>query len=167
MRMLIQAAALMAATGVAPGASALTCAPPDSLRTFATAQAAPEGYVVLLGRLDFDEGRMPAPVIGGDGQAGGAPVGSPAPVPARLAGTALGPDGFTLPAPDAVTLRPICLGPWCGTIPTGETWLLFAERTAEGYEVETGPCGGWAFMDPDAATLDAVAACLRGAACAP
>lgn len=160
-RWIVHAATVLAATS----ASALTCSPPDPVRTFATAQAAPEEYVVLLGRLTFDDTQMPAPIISDDGTMGDVRDGPPDSLPAKLDGFALGQDGFTLPAPADLIVQPICLGPWCGHMPSGGTWLLFAERTAEGHVVETGPCGGWAFMDPDQATLDAVAACMRGEAC--
>lgn len=146
-------AALLAA--LAAPAHALTCAPPDPLRSFQEAQAAPEAYVVLNGRLDVDRGLMPP----GDGS-----VRDPGPVPAAFDGVALGLEGFAQPLRAEVTVQPVCAGPWCGSIGPG-TYLLFAQDTGAGYEVTVGPCGGRAFGDPEAAVLDALVACLRGEGC--
>ena len=86
------------------------------------------------------------------------------PVPARFDGFALGLAGFTRPLQTTVTLQPSCLGPRCGSMGQG-VWLVFAQRTEDGYRVAVDPCGGWAFQNPSEAVLDALAGCLRGEAC--
>lgn len=162
-RLLSLASALLAATG----AAALTCAPPDPIRSFLQAQESPDRYVILHGRLDFDPSLMPE--SGGpfpsDGPRPGAPDFLAPPVPARLTGFALGLDGFTRPVSAAVTLQPLCTGPWCGSIGPGGPWLLFARVLGGGYEVVVAPCGGGAFEAPSEAVLAQMAACLRGEAC--
>jgi hypothetical protein len=169
-RPLLLSAALLAATQ----AAALTCAPPDPVRTFGWAQESSDRYVILHGRLDFDRSRLPesgAPVPPYDPPPGyepphGAPDLLAEPVPARFEGFSLGLEGFTRPLSTAITLQPLCTGPWCGTIGPEGTWLLFARVLPDGsYEVQVAPCGGWAFENPSEAVLGRMAACLRGAAC--
>ncbi len=141
-------------------AAALTCAPPDPYRAFREAEAAPESYVVLHGQLDFDPARMPSGGYDEPGSATGLPS-----VPARFEGRSLSAQGFATPFSTPITLQPTCAGPWCGGgIVPGE-WLLFAHRTAAGYEVEIGACGGWAFDLVSEETLRGLAACMRGAPC--
>ena len=152
-RGLLLTACLLSATQ----AFALTCVPPDPIGAFQEAQAAPETYKVLHGTLSFDPSRMPP----GDGSA--APT--PEPVGARFTGFALGLAGFTRPVEAPMTLQPTCAGPWCGSIGPG-TVLLFAEVTDAGYIVEIGPCGGGAFDQVPEATLERLASCIRGEACA-
>lgn len=155
-RPLLLAAALLTATQ----AAALTCAPPDPLRSFREAQAAPESYVVLHGRLSFDPAAMPngrRPPRDGTGFP---------PVPARFDGFALGLAGFTRPVRATVLLEPTCLGPFCGSIGPGDDWLLFARPSERGtYRVGIDPCGAWVFDRVPEPTLDALAGCLRGDAC--
>lgn len=139
-------------------ALALSCVRPDPLVALAEAEASPDSHVVLRGRLDFDEGAMPAPV------SEGAPA--PEPVAARFEGAGLGRAGFAIPIVAKVTLRPVCAGPWCGSVPTGEAWVIFARVADEGYEVEVGPCGGALFRD-EPGVAEAVAACHAGGDCAP
>ncbi len=157
MRSVLAFLAVMAASP----ALALSCLAPDPLRSFQEAAAAPETYVVLLGRLDFDPALMPE---GGyqDRQDGD----DPAPVPARFQGQGLGPGGFAPSSVGALTLRPTCAGPWCGSVePAGGEWLLFARQVPGGWEVEVGPCGGMIFERPAQAVLDRLAACMGGEAC--
>jgi hypothetical protein len=134
------------------------------VRSFREAAAAPETYAVLLGRLDFDPALMPE----GGYVEGQAERPDPAPVPARFEGQGLGPRGFAPSSVAAVTLRPTCAGPWCGSLePGGGEWLLFAREAPGGWEVEVGPCGGMIFERPPQAVLDRLAACMRGEACGP
>lgn len=148
---------LVAALAASP-VGALTCAPPDPVTSFHRADAAPERHRALVGTLSFDDAALPPP-------ANEAPPSLPD-VPARLDGAAILPNGGS-PGSFGVTIRPTCAGSWCGWIPSGESWLLFVREEREALVVEVGPCGGWAFMDPTQAQLDAVTACLRGEACGP
>lgn len=164
---MIRALSVAAALFAAGPAPALTCAPPDPIRSFREAQASPDRYVVLHGWLDFDPALMPesAGPPPADGPQPGAPDFLAPPVPARFQGFALGLEGFTHPVSERVTLQPQCLGPWCGGLSPGGPWLLFARVAGNGYEVMVSPCGGGAFEAPGEATLARLAACLRGQAC--
>lgn len=145
---------------LAQPAVALTCARPDVAASMLRAQEAAETYAVLHGTLAFDEAAMPPPVSERSPP-------DPAPVPARFEGLAFGAGGWAPLAAD-VTILPTCAGPWCGYIPSGEDWLLIARVGADGtHAVEAAPCGGWAFMDPDAAMLEIARACATGGACEP
>jgi hypothetical protein len=153
--------AILAAALLPGPALALSCEPADPLSAFGSAEAAPDRYVVLLGRLDFDPALMPE---GGyvEGATGTAPA--PAPVPARFRGEGLAARGFAPSPVEAMTLQPSCAGPWCGSVEPGD-WLLFARLTPQGPVVEVGPCGGTVFERPPQAVLDRLAACMRGEAC--
>ena len=155
---MIRMATLALTLGAATQATALTCAPPDPIRSFQNAQDAPESYVVLYGTLQFDPASIPE---GGFSQD---PEPRPAPVGAAFSGLALGLEGFTRPVQETVTLQPTCAGPWCGSIAPG-TYLLFAEITDSGTRVEIGPCGGGAFDGVSEETLTQLTACMRGQAC--
>ena len=157
----ISAAAL--ATLAATQAAALTCVPADPITTFRMAQEAPESYVVLYGRLDFDSGAMRD---GTDIVSPGAAETPLEPVPARFGGFALTPEGFTRPVQGQVSLQPICFSQWCGSIGPGDDWLLFAQSTTAGtFQVGINPCGVWAFEGVSLVTLDVRAGCLRGENC--
>jgi hypothetical protein len=158
-RALLLAAVLLPATR----AAALTCVPPDPLRSFREADASPERYVVLHGRLRFDPAGMPG--LGTLPPPGAAET-LLDPVAAQFEGFALGPDGFTRPVRAAVTLEPTCFGQFCGSIGPGEGWLLFARTSEAGrYRVEVDPCGAWAFDRVTEDTLDALVTCLQGGSC--
>ena len=154
-RPVLVALSLFAATQ----AAALTCLPADPIRNFREAQAAPESYHILHGRLRFDRSLMPRGVSDDPGVA-------PNPVDAQFEGFALGSEGFTTPVEAEVVLQSTCAGPYCGTFGPGEA-LLFAEITEAGYLVRIGPCGGGAFDQVNQDTLDGLAACLRGEGCGP
>jgi hypothetical protein len=158
--LLLLTAALLAAAE----AAALSCAMPDPVQSFRMAQESPERYVVLHGRLTFDESLMPGGFTEQPQDGTGVPDMLTDPVPARFEGFALGLDGFTRPLDTAVTLQPSCLGPWCGAMGEG-VWLLFAQVTEGGYRVAVEPCGSWTFEAPTEAVLSQMAACMRGEAC--
>jgi hypothetical protein len=159
----IRALLLLAATLSATQAAALTCVPPDPLRSFREANAAPESYVVLHGRLHFDPALMP----GADAlPPPGAAETRLDPVEARFEGFALGLAGFTRPVSATVVLEPSCLGQFCAGIGPGDGWLLFARPSGTGaYHVAIEPCGNRAFDGVPRATLDALATCLQGGPC--
>ena len=155
-------------------AQALSCVQPDPLGALRDAIAAPERWLVIHGRLDVDPNAFPdggPPGPPGDGSEDGGPaMGMPdrilPPVPVRIEGLALSLTGFDHPVAMSLAMRPVCLGPWCGSASAGD-WLVFAHEAAGGaWEVEVGPCGGAMFHDPDQGTLDALAECMAGRGCA-
>lgn len=153
----VNAALILAATQ----APALSCIPPDPVRTFQMANEAEDSYVVLYGTFGFDESLLPPGV-----QMGQMPP-DPAPIPARFDGHALTLDGFNGPVSRPVIVQPVCGGPWCGGMGANLPYLAFAKVTEAGYVVEVDPCGFGVFQQPDRATLAQMTACLRGDACEP
>lgn len=173
---MIRAAALLAAVLTATGAGAVTpCDVPHPVEAATLAQAAPGEHAVLHGRLAFDPGLIvlpdAAPVdMGGMGRLIPARAGRP--MPARFEGRVLDRMGVGRPVAATVTLIPHCPGGWEGAPPTPcdwfapvRGWLLFARVADGGYVVELSTCGRSSYPDPDPATLDAIAACLRDGAC--
>jgi hypothetical protein len=153
---------LLAACLTATEALALSCVPPDPLQSFRMAHEAPETYVVLRGRLSFDQAQMPD----GSEVPPGAAETRLDPIQASFEGFALGLSGFTRPVSAPVLLQPLCFGQFCGSFGPGEDWLLFAQASGSGqYTVTVDPCGQWAFDRTSQETLDALAACIRGSAC--
>ena len=140
-------------------AAALSCAPPDPVASFVQLSEVPEPYVVWLGQMAFDEGLLP------EGIDNDPPP--PPPIPARFVGRGLTPEGFTNPVAAAVTLQPVCLGPWCGGAASGETVMAFVRMDGAVPLIEAGPCGGRIFPDPSEADIAAVTACIRGETCVP
>ena len=146
-------AAMIAAT--AGQAQALSCLPPDIARTFDWVAAAEERYIVLNGTFSFDA----LPRTRG---------GQLDPVTVTLEsvfeGNYLGVDGF-IDAPRLdVSLAFVCMGPWCGSMRSGDEVLVFAQQSADGYTVEVDPCYSTVFPSDDD-TLERVEACMRGEAC--
>jgi hypothetical protein len=158
-RTLTIAACLVAGTK----AAALTCLPSDPLRSFREVHAAPETYVVLHGRLDFDASLMPGP---DDVPPPGAAETRLEPVEARFEGRALTLTGFARPVSAPVLLEPSCLGQFCASIGPGDDWLLFSRASGTGaYSVAVDPCASRAFQGVPQATLETLTACLQDGAC--
>ena len=153
--------ALIAAALLAAGpAHALSCMAPDPADTFQRANAATEVYVVLRGRFDFDESLMPQ-LVGDE-----APE-DPAAVPARFAGRALGPEGFTIPYETELLLQPQCFGPWCGGMaPSGDAVAFARDNGAGVYVIDLGPCGGTVF-EPTPQVVGTITSCMAGTGCTP
>lgn len=138
-------------------ASALTCVRPDPARSFATAQAAPETYIILRGHIGIAEVLIPPEPA--DPQA-------PAPIPVWFTGTSLTPQGFTQPYEGPMVVQPTCAGPWCGEINQDMDLIAFARQENGSTIITADPCGGWILPD-DAATVATLTACIRGEACQP
>lgn len=153
--------ALIAAALVsASPAWSLSCLAPDPAETFQRASDSADVYVVLRGSFDFDEKLMPE----FDGM--NAPE-TPAAVPARFSGTALSPDGFTIPYATELFLQPECAGPWCGgLVPTNDAVAFARDNGAGVYVVDLGPCGGSVF-DPTPAVVQSITSCMAGTGCTP
>lgn len=142
---------------MASQAQALSCMRPDVARAFDWASQAEESYVVLLGRLDFE---APATRRGRPNDP------QDLHVAARFTGQSLGVSGFSATAPLDVSLAFTCAGPWCGSMtPSRGDVLAFVERSADGYVLNVGPCGGTTFERPTHAQIQQVESCMRGQAC--
>lgn len=137
-------------------ALALSCVAPSVTRSFHAADAAPETYVVVKGRLDF------APA---DLEAAARARAPRAEIAAQLRGRALSMGGFVHPFDQPVTLELLCFGPWCGQLQSGVETLVFLRREGGRHLLTLDPCGGFAFARPTAAQLNRIQRCFRGEDC--
>lgn len=149
----------LVATCLAGPALALSCLAPDVMRSYAEAAASEKEYVVVHGTLSFDEAQLPPEDLLQNDKP------PETDIPARLSGTYLTEAGFEETFDRPVTLRALCLGPWCGRPASGSDYLAFLEKAGDGFLLEINPCGGFEFADPDTAMLDKVAQCFRTGDC--
>lgn len=153
--------AIVAALTLPLPALALSCIAADVETSFARYDAADETYVVVHGRLTFEQSALPKGML---------PDKKPpkmTQVPAHLRGSSLAKGGFVLPFDQDVTLEVACLGPWCGAAGNGRSVLAFVRKDADGFAVELSPCGGALFEEPKPAMLKAVKGCFTDRTCQP
>ncbi|MDR9392737.1 MAG: hypothetical protein RI571_00280 [Roseovarius sp.] len=143
-------------------AVALSCLRPDVARSFHRADAAPETYLVVHGKLGFDESLLPERNLR---SWQGAPAETL--VPAVLKGKSLSKAGFETDFDRQITLKVQCFGPWCGGAVSGIDYLAFVENDSGDFFLTLGPCGGFDFPRPDAEMLETVLRCFRGGRCEP
>ena len=125
-------------------AFALSCIRPDVATTYERAAEAREIYVVVQGRLTFDQAR----VLENDLTGAARPD---IEIPARLVGTSLSKDGFKTSFQRDISVILQCFGPWCGGAESGADYLAFLQRTDKGYALALDPCGSFAFPNPSEA----------------
>ena len=152
----------LALTLAAGPALALSCLPSDLARTYHQAAEAEEVYVVVTGRLIFDEGKLP--VVDYNNQQN-TPQNTF--IPARLTGQSLTLNGFDTGFDQEITLNAKCFGPWCASPVSDVSYMAFLERRATGYMLDLDPCGGMAFPEPSAALQEEVLQCFQGGPCEP
>lgn len=145
------AAALCAAVTAATPALSLSCLMPDPVSAFAQANAAPENYVVVLGR--FSGGPGPRP----DGSVDG----TPRSYGARFEGHVLNRDGPTREIRRDVRVTETCAGPWCADLPVGQTVLTFLRTGGGTAALDLGPCYANLFTAPSPEQIEAVQACFE------
>lgn len=143
-------------------ALALSCAPYNAVKAFHAAASAPDPYVVVLGTLTFDDTQLPKVDLSRQEDIKPDNI-----FPAHLAGHSLARRGFVLPFRKDIMVNVQCTGPWCGSLANGEVYLAFLKQTNDAYILETHPCSGFAFADPDPDILSRVKACVRGSGCDP
>ncbi|WP_424942636.1 hypothetical protein [Aliiroseovarius crassostreae] len=149
-------------TLLAAPALALSCMPYNAVQAYHDAQNASDAYLIVLGTLTFDDAQLP--VVDWNKQEEVTPDNL---FPAHLAGHSLARRGFVMPFCEEITANVQCAGPWCSSLTNGEVYLAFLKQTDDGYLLETNPCGGFAFADPDPDILSRVKACVRGSGCDP
>lgn len=154
MRKLVLAFAVLASP-----LQALSCLEPDPIQAYLNADSSADRYGAVVGRLDFDEARLPPAVGDGDQQ--------DVEVRAHLVGDSLGFDGFTAPFQGNITLRIACFASWCGRPKSGAKYLIFIKREAGRHVAVADPCGGWMFERPSRDVLDKLHQCFVGGACIP
>lgn len=135
-------------------ASALSCMQPDPVMAFQNAAESDATYYVLYGTLDFDAGKQPKGVVNEER--------NPDPIPAVFRGNGLSKTGFNLRFDQAVTLKPDCAGPWCGSTVPHTAALIFARVQGSEIIVDVGPCGGQVFLEPSRSDLNAMTQCMSG-----
>ncbi len=153
--------AVMAALIGGP-AAALSCLPPDVARSYQQAAQSDDSYVVVTGKLTFDERRLPKPPRNDPNATKPDTL-----IPARMVGHSLSRKGFVTPFQTPITLNARCLGPWCSGAASGVEYLAFLKKEGGAYTLELSPCGGNAFEDPTDKQKALAVACLRGGKCAP
>lgn len=155
-----RALALILSLSLASQAQALSCLAPDPIRDFKEAHASQERWSAVVGRLDFDESRLPVVPI----EEQGAPK-PPTDLRGQLVGKFLGPNGFAEPFQGNVTVRVTCVMSWCGGARSGQRYLAFLKHEGSKRVVQVQPCGQWLYPAPSPALLDAIHACFSGGPC--
>ncbi|MHA6265783.1 hypothetical protein [uncultured Aliiroseovarius sp.] len=140
-------------------AIALSCMPYNAVSAYQMADGSPDDYVVVLGDLTFGESGLPK--VDWQHQEDVKPDNF---LTGHITGKSLTKDGFTNGFDQPVKINVQCAGPWCAGLSQGQH-LMFLKRDGERYLLEVDPCGGFAFGDPDAATLQKIKACFRGERC--
>jgi hypothetical protein len=140
-------------------ALSLSCLRPDVARSYGFAAEAEETYIVVHGRLTFDERRLPE-AVGNDSPPSTV-------IKAHVSGKSLTQAGFTSAFDRDITLEVGCYGPWCAGASSGEDYLLFLRKDASGYTYMADPCGSLGFAAPTSEMLNQVEQCMKGGHCKP
>lgn len=142
-------------------ASALSCLPPDIRQGFQSADASDKSYFVVEGAFTLSDPDFAIPT-GGDGM--------PAPVTqvdGALDGLALGPNGLTASFSNPVTFEIECMQTSCGQVETDKQVIAFVRQENDRLFVESGPCGGYVFVEPNDRDRKLLQQCLNGGPCQP
>ena len=141
-------------------ALSLSCMPVDVASSYKEAAASEKRYIVVHGTLRFDEDKLPKVDMARQDQ-----TPPETDIPARLTGKSLSKSGFSTDFDQPITLRAVCLGPWCGGAGSDTEYLSFLEQTDDGYVLAVTPCGGFDFSEPSEAMLRTVTRCFQGKTC--
>lgn len=137
---------------------ALSCLPWGVTDAYLQADAADAAYIIVEGDLTFDERLLPQVDMDNQGDTPPLTV-----IPARIKGHAWG-RGTDVPFEADVTLNVECYGPWCAGAPLGRV-LAFLRKDADGYSINTNPCGWHVFGEPSDDQMADVRTCMAGGAC--
>ncbi len=140
-------------------AFALSCMPHGVTNAYQAAAAAEEGYVPVLGTLDFDPDLLPEMDL--SGQSDTPPVTL---IPATFRGVAMTVRGLDRPFETDVVLEVQCSGPWCPQPQPGKM-LGFLRQTSHSHVLHTNACGGFLFGRPTDGQVAQVRDCLAGRRC--
>ncbi|APX12803.1 hypothetical protein [Tateyamaria omphalii] len=143
-------------------ALALSCVPYGVTNAYQEAVQAEDGYVPVLGTLDFDADLLPDT----DPSVQVVPTDPVTSIPATFKGEALAVRGVDRPFETDVVLEVECIGPWCPQIQPGPV-LGFLRQTTHSYALRTDACGGFLFGRPSEAQVDQLRDCLAGRDCVP
>jgi hypothetical protein len=142
-------------------AFALSCLPYGVTDAYLEAEAAEEGYVPVLGTLEFAPDLLPKPNL--ESQQDTPPLTL---VPASFEGDALNIRGVDTPFATDVVLEVRCFGPWCPSPEPGPV-LAFLRKTSHSYVLATNSCGGFLFSAPTQPQIEQLRDCLAGRTCQP
>ncbi|WP_052249381.1 hypothetical protein [Tateyamaria sp. ANG-S1] len=142
-------------------AFALSCMPYGVTDAYQEAAAAEEGYVPVLGTLEFDADLVPEMDLSGQ-----TPTAAVTLIPATFKGDALTVRGVDPAFETEVVLEVQCAGPWCPQPKPGEM-LGFLRQTSHSYVLHTNACGGFLFGRPSAEQVAQLRDCLAGRDCVP
>lgn len=143
-------------------ALALSCLPWDVADSYILAQKSEKPYLVVRGRLTFDEEQLP--------QHMGAPKKRSTQeivVQGQLVGFALSRNGFDTAFANRVDLAVRCFGPWCPNATSGTEYLAFITGNTHRFVLHLDPCAPMGFKEPTNAQIDTVITCLRSGRCRP
>jgi len=140
-------------------AFALSCMPYGVSDAYLLAANAEEGYVPVLGTLDFDPEMLPRVDWGNQTEVPATTL-----IPATFRGAALGPRGVPQDFETDVVLEVNCAGPWCPSPQPGDM-LGFLRKTSHSYVLETNACGGFLFGNPRQEQIKELRDCLAGRKC--
>ncbi|WP_286910575.1 hypothetical protein [Roseovarius sp.] len=149
------------ATMLASPALALSCLPHDVTDSYTQVAEAEASYVVVHGRLVFDETKLPK--VDMTNQAA-----TPAStrILALISGKSLSKQGFERRFEAPISLDIECAGPWCAGAKSGIDYLAFLRVEPDGsYALALNPCGGQGFGEPSQDQLDQILACHTGGPC--
>ncbi|SMX46857.1 hypothetical protein [Maliponia aquimaris] len=145
---------------LATPALSLSCLSPDPVSDFKVAEQSSDRWGIAVGRLDFDEGRLP--VVDIDRQEDGPPQTD---IRAQFVGKSLDSTGFNRDFQANVTLRVQCLGPWCIRPQSGRRYLAFIRHEGGKRVIPAEVCGNWLYPNPARADLDRLHRCFVGGPC--
>ncbi|MGC1495299.1 MAG: hypothetical protein WA790_05780 [Sulfitobacter sp.] len=140
-------------------ALALSCVAPSVERTYEYAQKSSATYVVVHGKVTFNDRKLPR-----EGSTSQNPP-KMTKISATLSGRSLSKSGFSTPFQQAITLEVACFGPWCGSGENGMDVLAFLKKGKGGYTLAIDPCGGEVFVNPQPAKLKKVESCFKRGQC--
>ena len=146
--------------GLGTPADALSCQRWNAADAYMYAADSDKRYAVVSGVLNFGPGPLPKPDLAQ--QSDSPPVTE---VPARMSGLALDRKGFNQSYTASVTLKVLCIGPWCGGVSPGQKVIAFVEQTDAGGQIEISPCPRFVFTNPKPGHFDQILNCHRGSKC--
>ena len=159
---MIRLCVFLAATVIPASAQALSCLPWGVTDAYLEAAASDDPYLVVAGKLSFDEGLLP--VTDWERQQETPPLTA---IPARLEGKSLTSHGFSQVFGGDLLLEIGCAGPWCAGAKSGVDYVAFVELRGETGVVTVGPCGGNLFDASSPEVTQQVLSCHKGNVCKP
>lgn len=141
---------------------ALSCVEPSVKRGFTAAQSSEDRYMAVLGKLTFDQSKLPVMNAGPL-----APALHSVTIDARLTGSSLTKTGFTRRYDRDVALEVVCLaGAFCASPSPNLNVLTFVLVENKKHRVVAEPCSNWLFEEPSQEDVRKVVQCFKNGSCA-